>query len=222
MKKVLSVYFIAYLVLLICVVGLLYAYPKLELHLMLNSCHTSFLDSFFKYYSKLAEWPLYVLALIPLFWRKIELICFYALCVVSGSVIIYIVKHIFRAPRPISVFEHFPEMVLPVVEGVKLHHTNSFPSGHATEFFIFFTCCALLLAYRYKLSAQKDKHSTRALYSLAMLLLLALAALGGYSRIYLSQHFLADVCVGSLIGVAIPCLLFHFAGKKILKLNNEY
>jgi membrane-associated phospholipid phosphatase len=34
------------------------------------------------------------------------------------------------------------------------------------------------------------------------LLLLLLAVLVGYSRIYLSQHFLADVVAGSFIGVA--------------------
>ena len=216
MKKVLSVYVIAYLALLACVLGLLYAYPKLELHLMLNSCHTSFLDSFFKYYSKLAEWPLYILALLPLFWKRKEITLFYALCEVSGSVIIYVVKHIVRAPRPISVFAHHPDMALPVVEGVRLHHTNSFPSGHASAFFVFFTCCALILAYQYKLSAEKDGRNTWFTYSLLMLLMLAFAAVGGYSRIYLSQHFLADVCMGSVIGVAIPFLIYCAGGKKML------
>ena len=42
MLKGLSVYIIAYLVLLMIVLGLLFAYPKVELHLMLNSCHTEF------------------------------------------------------------------------------------------------------------------------------------------------------------------------------------
>ena len=36
-KKTLSVYGIAYLVLLMAMLTLLYAYPKLELHLMLNA-----------------------------------------------------------------------------------------------------------------------------------------------------------------------------------------
>lgn len=58
-------------------------------------------------------------------------------------------------------------------------------------------------------------------FQLATLLLLALAALGGYSRIYLSQHFLSDVCVGSMIGFIIPFVVFYFGRNKILKLKNE-
>ena len=49
MKKILAVYSIAYFALLATVLGLLYFYPKLELHLMLNSYHTGFKDTFFKY-----------------------------------------------------------------------------------------------------------------------------------------------------------------------------
>ena len=52
-------------------------------------------------------------------------------------------------------------------------------------------------------------------------LLLILAALGAYSRIYLSQHFLSDVCVGSIIGFITPCLVFFFGKNKILQLNKE-
>jgi membrane-associated phospholipid phosphatase len=52
-------------------------------------------------------------------------------------------------------------------------------------------------------------------------LLVAFAALGAYSRIYLSQHFLSDVCVGSIIGVVTPLLMFYFFGQKILKLGSE-
>ena len=57
MKKTFAVYGIGYLVLLIVVLGLMYVHPKLELHLMLNSHHSPILDTFFTYYSILAEWP---------------------------------------------------------------------------------------------------------------------------------------------------------------------
>ena len=59
--RTLYAYVIPYLVLLMVILGLMYAYPKPELHLMLNAHHTSLQDTFFKYYSVLAEWPLYVL-----------------------------------------------------------------------------------------------------------------------------------------------------------------
>ena len=107
MKKTLSVYGIAYLALLVYVLGLLYVYPKLELHLLLNSYHTSIEDTFFKYYSMLAEGPLYALALLPVFWKKIKITFFFALSELSGGGILQILKHTFSFDRPISAFEHY-------------------------------------------------------------------------------------------------------------------
>ena len=219
--KTLSVYYIAYLILQTVVLTLLYAYPKVELHLLLNANHTSIQDTFFKYYSVLAEWPFYVLALFPLLWKKKEWTIFYLLSELSGGAVVQILKHLFSAPRPLTVFENYPDLVLPMVEGVHMHHSNSFPSGHTSTFFVFFTCCALMLAYHY-LSVANQRNTRRwVLFNLSVLLLLALAAIGGYSRIYLSQHFLSDVCVGSIIGVTMPCLVFYFGRNKILKLNRH-
>ena len=224
MKQILttlSVYYIAYLILQTVVLTLLYAYPKVELHLLLNANHTSIQDTFFKYYSVLAEWPFYVLALFPLLWKKKEWTIFYLLSELSGGAVVQILKHLFSAPRPLTVFENYPDLVLPMVEGVHMHHSNSFPSGHTSTFFVFFTCCALMLAYHY-LSVANQRNTRRwVLFNLSVLLLLALAAIGGYSRIYLSQHFLSDVCVGSIIGVTMPCLVFYFGRNKILKLNRH-
>lgn len=220
MKKTLSIYGVAYLVLLIYVFGLLYVYPKLELHLLLNSYHTAIQDTFFKYYSTLAEWPLYVLALLPLFWKKYGITIFFAISEVSSGVLLQILKHLINTERPICSFEKSQNIVLPLVQGVEMHHSNSFPSGHASTFFVFCTCCALILAYHYQ-RTEYHNHRTWIFINLTMILLLTLAALGAYSRIYLSQHFLSDVCVGSIIGFVTPCLIFYFAGNRILKLNKD-
>jgi membrane-associated phospholipid phosphatase len=104
---------------------------------------------------------------------------------------------------------------------VDLHHSNSFPSGHASTFFVFCTCCVLLLAYRYGQRARQNSQESCILPCVLAVLLVAFAALGAYSRIYLSQHFLSDVCVGSIIGVVTPLLMFYFFGQKILKLGSE-
>jgi membrane-associated phospholipid phosphatase len=219
MKKALSVYGIAYLVLLMFVLGLLYVYPKLELHLLLNSWHTSLQDTFFKYYSMMAEWPLYILALLPLFWKKVKMTLFFAMCELSGGAVLQILKHTISIERPICAFENYHSAVLPMVEGVNMHHGNSFPSGHASTFFVFCTCCAFILAYHYRHKLYNRRRLI--LFNLSLLLLLILAALGAYSRIYLSQHFLSDVCVGSIIGFVTPCLFFYFGGHKILKLKDD-
>ena len=199
---------------------MLYAYPKLELHLMLNTCHTAIADTFFKYYTLLAEWPLYVLALLPVFWKKSRMTLFFAISELSSGAVLQTLKRLFEADRPVSVFANYPDVTLPLLQGVDMHHSNSFPSGHASTFFVFFTCCALLLAYYYQQRANAGKPCSQLLITLSMLSLLFLAALGAYSRIYLSQHFMEDICVGSIIGFIVPCLVFYFARNKIVSVTD--
>ena len=214
-KKIFSVYGVAYLLLLVYVLALQMIYPKLELHLMLNGYHNSFLDTFFTYYTQLAEWPLYVLALLPLCWKKIRFTGFFALCELTAGALLQILKHTIDMERPVSAFENCKDMVLPLVDGINMHHSNSFPSGHASTFFVFCTCCALLMAYRFTLREQSGKRWL--LYGASMLGLLLLATLGAYSRVYLSQHFLSDICMGSVIGFTTPILMSYYIGHKIIK-----
>lgn len=199
--------------------GMQYAYPKLELHLMLNAHHTRFQDIFFTYYSLLAEGPLYVLALLPIFWKQLRLTLFFALSELTAGAILQMLKHLISMPRPSSAFEEYPDMVLPVVEGINLHCSNSFPSGHASTFFVFSTCLAFFLAYHYQQRGNKTSPWAFIRLSIWLMLLLIFAALGAYSRVYLSQHFLSDICMGSLIGFLTPCLILYLGKKKILKLD---
>ena len=219
--KPLSVYSIAYFILLIYVLALLYIYPKLDLHLLLNSWHTTFGDVFFKYYSILAEWPLYILALLPVFWKKYGMTLLFALSELTGGAILQILKHLFDFERPVCAFENYANATLPLVEGVDMHHSNSFPSGHASTFFVFFTCCAIILAYQYQQKAEQNNHGYHFPIHLMMLVFLILAALGAYSRVYLSQHFLSDVCMGSIIGFISPFVIFYLGRNKIMKLNKN-
>jgi len=217
--RTLYAYVIPYLVLLMVILGLMYTYPKPELHLMLNAHHTSLQDTFFKYYSVLAEWPLYVLALLPLLWKKTKMTIFFAICELTGGAILQILKHTISHDRPVSVFEQYQDLTLPLVEGVTMYHSNSFPSGHASTFFMFSTCLVIFLAYRYHQTDKPNGLRTQILLNVSMLLLLVLAVLGAYSRVYLSQHFLSDVCVGSIIGFTTPFLMFYLCRNKILKLQ---
>jgi len=215
------VYVIAYLILLMAILGLIYVYPKPELHMLLNSHHSSIQDSFFKYYSLLAEWPLYALALLPLLWKKIKVTVFFAMCELTGGAILQLLKHFISTDRPVSVFEHYHHLVLPLVQGVDMYHSNSFPSGHASTFFMFCTCIVIIQACYYSRKAQMPNLRIQILFHASLLLLLILAAIGAYSRVYLSQHFVSDVCVGSIIGFITPFLMFYLCRNKILKLKNE-
>jgi membrane-associated phospholipid phosphatase len=90
------------------------------------------------------------------------------------------------------------------VEGVQLHAHHSFPSGHTTAAFAFFGFAALFLSRRNPLLQVTFAVS---------------AALVGYSRMYLSQHFLEDVVVGMAIGTIIFILLSLFFKRQLEVLN---
>lgn len=218
--KTVYVYVITYLVLLMAILGLMYAYPKPELHMLLNSYHSSLQDTFFKYYSMLAEWPLYAIALLPLLWKKVKMTIFFAMCELTGGSILQILKHIISTDRPVSVFEHYAYMDLPLVQGVTMHHGNSFPSGHASTFFMFCTCCVIIQAYSYIQRDRPYSLGKKILFHTMLIVLLVVAAVGAYSRVYLSQHFLADVCVGSVIGFITPFMMYLLLWNRIPRLKN--
>ena len=198
----------------------MYAYPKPELHMLLNSYHSSLQDTFFKYYSMLAEWPLYAIALLPLLWKKVKMTIFFAMCELTGGSILQILKHIISTDRPVSVFEHYAYMDLPLVQGVTMHHGNSFPSGHASTFFMFCTCCVIIQAYSYIQRDRPYSLGKKILFNTMLIALLVVAAVGAYSRVYLSQHFLADVCVGSVIGFITPFMMYLLLWNRIPRLKN--
>lgn len=218
--RLVCLYVLPCIVLLMVFFGLMIVYPKPELHLLLNSYHSDILDVFFKYYTLLAEFPLYLLALLPLLWKIYKITLFFAMCELTGGTFLQLLKHTICFPRPVKVFEDYPDLVLPLVQGVDMHHSNSFPSGHASTFFMFCTCCVIVLAYYYSRKDRPAIFRSQVLFDIAMVVLLILAVLGAYSRVYLSQHFLSDVCVGSIIGLVTPFLMFFFCRNKVLKLNN--
>lgn len=215
-----------YIILFALMLSLLIVFPKKDLHIFLNSFHTDIEDYFFRFYSFLAEGPLYVLFVIPLLFRQFWWTAFYAICEITGAIFVTILKHIFVMPRPLSYFGEDISSQLPIVNGIKLHSTLSFPSGHTSTFFIFFTVCVILIAvHRQKNSSTNvDRPALcqkKTLYSpwliSSQVLLLLMAAIGGYSRIYLSQHFLLDVFTGSIIGILIPFCLLPIFKKKMLE-----
>ncbi len=78
---------------------------------------------------------------------------------------------------------------------------NSFPSGHTTTAFCIFLALAIITPNK----------KWGAVY-------MFIAALVGFSRTYLSCHFVKDITAGAFLG-AITSLALYFALKKPLKLN---
>lgn len=183
--------------------------PKGELHLLLCDRHTDARDIFYKYYTQVAEWVPYVVCCLLLFYRFGWAI-FTTSCVLLSGAVTQVLKRIVDAPRPLTWFAvNYPDVQLPLVDGVEMSRYFSFPSGHTTTFFAFFFALSIIVS-------QSECRKTWQVF--IQVLFFFFAALGGYSRIYLSQHFAADILGGMGIGLLITGLLYllfaRWANKK--------
>ena len=199
---------------LLLALGLALLYiPKADLHLLLCNRHTPAYDIFFRYYTHVAEWFPYVLCVSLLLFGRVGNGLFASAAMVFSSLTTQICKHLINAPRPVTWFaENIPDIRLPLVEGVEMNYWHSFPSGHTTSFFALAFVASILITKR--LTA----HGLTGVAGLLQALLFLLAALGGYSRIYLCQHFALDVFAGVMVGLLITCICYaifsRFEDKK--------
>lgn len=197
--------FIGLSLVLLAVLGLaLLNIPKSDLHLLLCDHHTHARDLFFRYYTHVAEWFPYVICVALLLFGRIGDGAFASAAMALSALSTQLFKHIINAPRPVTWFAaNLPDLQLPLAEGVKMNHWYSFPSGHTTSFFaLAFVVCILITRN------PRNSRYPRTTSVLAQLLLFFTAALGGYSRIYLSQHFAMDVFGGTIVGIGITILCY--------------
>lgn len=160
-------------------------WPKGELIVLINEYNNGFLDIFFKYITFLGDGIVMAILLVILLFVNYKLTIVTAISILIQSIIVSVFKRWLFAdlPRPTALLEgidwHF-------VEGVDVHGSNTFPSGHTTTGF---ALCALLVIIFQNRSV------------LLSLLLFLLAFLVGFSRVYLLQHFVIDVYFGAAFGV---------------------
>ena len=192
--------FLGLSLILLLVLGLALIYiPQGELHLLLCDRHTPARDIFYRYYTQVAEWFPYVVCVALLLFSRIGDGVFASAAMLLSALSTQILKHICNTLRPVTWFDLFmPEVQLPLVDGVKMHYWLSFPSGHTTSFF------ALALVVCIILTRDIRRYTSIAVQAG----LFFLAALGGYSRIYLSQHFARDVFGGIIIGIGITFICY--------------
>lgn len=222
---------------------------KGSLHLLLCNHHSAWADSIMPILSDTCNWLPYLISVVLLLWRW-QAGVFMSGSLILSTIITQTLKHIIRAPRPLTWFaENMPDISLPLTEGVRMNYHLSFPSGHTTTFFcLYFALCALYTYYIYtpakangfwyklfgkQQSAVSDQQSAISNgrkasigWSIAVqLLLFILAAASSYSRLYLSQHFALDVLAGMIIGVMSVAIVAHFfrgkSDKKSSVQNNR-
>jgi len=173
---------------------------KIPLQISTNQFTSDSLDLFFLFITKLAEGWLTVPILIYFLindWRKAILI---GICYGVTAIIAIIIKNyafdVNSRPFGVSVLNQLESYHW--IKNYKMPTGNSFPSGHTTTAFTFAIILSLL---------NKNKW-----LSIPFVLI---AGLIGFSRTFLSFHFLIDVVVGSIIGGVTTFSLY-------VMLNNRF
>ena len=194
--------FLVLSLILAAVLGLALLYvPKGELHLMLCDRHTPARDIFYKYYTQAAEWFPYVVCVCLLLFSRIGDGALATAAMSISGLATQGLKYAVDTDRPYRWFSlNMPDVTLPLVEGVRMSKYYSFPSGHTTSFFaLAFVLCILVTS---------NTRIPRNYHFLIQILLFLAAAVGAYSRIYLSQHFPEDIFGGIFVGILITLLCY--------------
>ncbi|HVS95473.1 MAG TPA: phosphatase PAP2 family protein [Puia sp.] len=162
----------------------------------LNPYHRTTLDSVFAWITFLGDGTFSVIVIAVLLLRRrwspaVQVTAAFLLSALLAQVL----KRLFSMPRPM---QFFPAGQYPYfIKGVTHLGFASFPSGHSTTIFALATMLAILTGDR----------RWKVVYLLA-------AVLVGYSRIYLGQHFLGDVLMGSCIGIWTSVLVHWVVVRK--------
>lgn len=163
-----------------------------------DSYHPFYLNVFFINYTFMGD-GIFAICLIAIMFfyfkrKRLGLALLYSFFI--SELAIQIIKNLVHSSRPKLYFE--AGTYLNFTDGVTLSEIPGFPSGHTAAAFAIATVLVLMM---------KNK-------KLQLPILLA-AALVGYSRIYLAQHFLPDVAIGALLGTASGILSFYFVQHRV-------
>lgn len=162
----------------------LFLHGKQDSFLIINGYYHPTLDIFFQYITFLGDGLIYIpIALYCAFYNRKYLVAVIAGILIATILTQFLKRVVFADElRPISLEAH--NIIIRKIEGIPMHREHSFPSGHTSTAF----SMALLLA-----AIMKRKFWCYILPFLAFMV--------GYSRVYLSQHFVTDVFAGMTIGI---------------------
>lgn len=157
-----------------------------ELFLRIYQNRPLVLDYFFKYTTHLGDGIFQTAAVLIIFLGKdrrmalMQVIAF----ITGGLTSLALKNWVFTdSLRPFAYFRDKQGLILQAIEGVKMYSYNSMPSGHTITGFAVWGLIANM----------SDKAAWQ-------IFCFSMAAITGFSRIYVGQHFPADVWAGSVIG----------------------
>jgi membrane-associated phospholipid phosphatase len=181
-------------VLLAYVGNVLLSEGKVQIHRNMNAYVGNLtVDEFFAYATHLGDGLFAVIIALLYLLKNVRVSLYILLSYAGAGIVSYILKHwvYYEVTRPHFVFQYYVREQLKLIEGVDIVAFHSFPSGHALSAFALFFCLLFVT----------KNH-------LLKLLFFILAVVAAYSRVYLSQHWLIDVYVGSMIGFIFAVLLY--------------
>lgn len=205
-------FLIPYMSIILISVFVLFKFDKINIHIFINQQHSDFFDFFFKYWTWLGDGIFAIIFVIFLLFVKYRYAIISGISLFLTGLTVQLLKHtVFSGNlRPELFFKlhYHGSYKLHTVAGVEPAHFFSFPSGHTAAAFALFFSAALFVKNKY-----------------LKFLLLIFALLVGYSRIYLSWHFLSDALAGSLTGIIITSVTYllinrynnNFFEKSVLK-----
>lgn len=180
---------------MLCYVGtILLQNGKIQIHRAMNAyVGNQYVDSFFAYITHLGDGAFAFLVAIIFLFFNIRKSVYILLSYAGAGIVSFVLKHwiYYEVTRPHFVFQYYVREELKLIDGVDVMAKHSFPSGHALSAFALFFC--LLFVSR--------SHFLKIIF-------FTLAVLAAYSRVYLSQHWLIDIYVGSVIGVCFSLLFY--------------
>lgn len=170
-----------------------FSFPQFSISIFINSLHSSLADGFMMYTTYAGDGFFLVIigVIIVLVNRKLWLVTL--LCLLIPSLLTQVLKHSLFADshRPAVLMANIPG--LHFVDGVFMNQYNSFPSGHTTAAFSLYTLLALL------------QRSAKTGW-----IWVCIAAMVAISRVYLLQHFWADIMAGSILAVLLVTIIYTF------------
>jgi membrane-associated phospholipid phosphatase len=175
---------ITFLILVIICSYIQFTNSKAELFLWTNIRHNEFFDRFFRYCTMIGDGFTMLIVTIGMLFIRYRFAVLAGLAYAYTSVIVQALKRIFNSPRPSKFFEGLNP--IRTIDNYPLYEWNSFPSGHSTSAFALAVVLTYLLPY-------KRRHWV----------IIPIAMLTAFSRVYLSQHFFQDVFAGAVLGVTL-------------------
>ncbi len=147
--------------------------------------HSPLADTFFKYYTQLAEWPVVTISVLFAIYQFREKSAYWLISFIIFGLVIQSLKLGFNFPRPIL---RFPEYIRQI-DGMFTSSWKAFPSGHTAN--SVFATGLIIIAY------SQNRQVTPFGLWIAFFFVLGI----GFSRVYLGQHSTEDVVAGSAVGL---------------------